>query len=186
MKNLFGKTLVVLIFIFSLLLFAMSSAVYLTHTNWRAKAEAEAKKVTAANAKLEDSGTTPGLRSIYNELKSEIDGEENLRNQVIEALASEVNQRKDEYEKYRTEIEEQEKELAKNSVDMLRYTIALLTYRIKADELVVKVQNERNARIRAMHEYVNNMNKIEDLKQQIMTLQKRERSLTLEQKAPGN
>ena len=182
MKNLFGKTLVVLIFIFSLLLFAMSGAVYMTHTNWRAKAEAEEKKVVAATAKLEDSGTTLGYRSQYKQLEEEIEIEEALRDQVVDALASEVNQRKEEYETYCATIKEQEDKLAHHSVEMLRFTIFMLKSRIQADDLVVKVQNERNARIRAMHEYINNMNKREDLNQQISTLQKRARSLTLSQK----
>ena len=186
MKNLFGKTLVVLIFIFSLLLFVMSGAVYMTHTNWRAKAEAEAKKVAAATAKLEDSDTSLGYRSLYKQLDEDIKLEEGLRDQVVDALASEVNQRKEEYETNFATIKEQEEKLARNSINMLKYTIFMLKSRIKADEVVVKVQNERNARIRAMHEYINNMNKIEDLNQQILTLQKRERSLTLDQKAPEN
>lgn len=184
MKNLFGKTLVVLIFIFSLLLFAMSSAVYMTHTNWRAKAEAEAKKVAAATAKLEDSDAGLGYRSRYKLLEEEIELEEGLRDQVVDALASEVNQRKEEYEGYCATVKEQEAKLAHHSIEMLRFTIYMLKARIQADELIVKVQNERNSRIRAMHEYINNMNKIEDLNQQILTLQKRERSLTLDQKTP--
>jgi len=186
MKNLFGKTLVVLIFIFSLLLFAMSGAVYMTHTNLRAKAEAEAKKVAAATAQLEDSDSGPGFRSRYKQLEEEIELEEALRDHVVAALTSEVNQRKEEYEGYRATVKEQEDKFAHHSIEMLRFTIFMLKSRIQADELVVKVQNERNSRIRAMHEYINNMNKIEDLTQQILTLQKRERSLTLDQKTPEN
>lgn len=186
MKNLFGKTLVVLIFICSLLLFAMSGAVYMTHTNWREKAEQKDKKIVVANAKLNDSDKGPGLRSLYKQLEEEIELEEALRDHVVDALKSEVNQRKEEYEKYRTDIRKQEEKLASNSIRMLQHAIFMLKFRIQADEKVVSVQNERNARIRAMHEYISNMNKIEDLNQQILTLQKRERSLTLDQKTPEN
>lgn len=186
MKNLFGKTLVVLIFIFSLLLFAMSGAMYMTHTNWRDKAEQKDKKIVVANAKLNDSEKGPGLRSIYQQLQEEIEMEEALRNHVVDALRSEVNQRKEEYEQYRTDAKKQEEKLASNSTKMLQHAIYMLKCRIQADEKLVSTQNERNARIRAMHEYINNMNKIEDLNQQILTLQKRERSLTLDQKTPEN
>lgn len=173
MKNLFGKTLVVLIFMFSLILLTMSGAVYMTHTNWRARAEKVTKEVQDAEQQLS------GLRQQNDTLVKAIEEEEKLRDLVVAALTAEVESRKAEYTAYTEECEKQDKEIRQNSETMMEYSLFLLKARILADDALVRVQNERNERIRAMHEYVNNMNRIEDLNQQILTLEKRARSLAV-------
>lgn len=183
MKNLFGKTLVVLIFMFSLILLAMSGAIYMTHTNWRIKAENCAKEVQAATAVLEGTDSKTGYRQQSLLLDTAIGDEEALRDHVVGALASEVSNRKAENEAYLAEIKKQEKEIRDQSVTMLKYTLFMLKARVQADDTLVKVQNERNERVRTVHEYVKNMNQIEDLTQQIQTLEKRARSLTIDQQA---
>ncbi len=175
MKNLFGKTLVVLIFMFSLILLTMSGAVYMTHTNWRARAEKVTKEVQDAEQQLS------GLRQQNDTLVKAIEEEEKLRDLVVAALTAEVENRKAEYTAYTEECKKQDKEIRQNSETMMEYSLFLLKARILADDALVRVQNERNERIRAMHEYVNNMNRIEDLNQQILTLEKRARSLAVKQ-----
>ena len=175
MKNLFGKSLVILIFMFSLILLTMSGAVYMTHTNWRERAENVTKEVQNAEQQLES------LRKQNDTLVKAIEEEEKLRDLVVAALTAEVENRKAEYTAYTDECEKQNKEIRQNSETMMRITLFLLKTRILADDALVRVQNERNERIRAMHEYVNNMNRIEDLSQQILTLEKRERSLAAKQ-----
>ncbi|MDO4628066.1 MAG: hypothetical protein Q4C70_02665 [Planctomycetia bacterium] len=181
MKNLFGKTLVVLIFMFSLMLLAMSGAIYMTHTNWRAKTEKVTEQVQEATAVLEGSASSMGLRKQDKVLKASIEDEENLRNQVVVALAAEVNERKAENDQYLVEVKKQEKDIRDQSITMLKYTLVMLKARIQADNTLIQVQNERNARIRTVHEYVKNMNQIEDLNQQILALEKRARSLVFNQ-----
>lgn len=178
MKNLFGKTLVVLIFTFSLALMTMSGAIYMTHNNWRLRAENVEKEVQAATAKLEGDGSKTGLRTQYVALQKSIDDEEQLRTRIAEALESEVSSRRAEYDSYQETVKKQDKDIRAQLNEMTRYTLALLKMRIVADDTLVKIQNERNERIRSVHEYVRNMNQIEDLTQQIQTLEKRARSLT--------
>ncbi len=182
MKNLFGKTLVVLIFMFSLMLLAMSGAVYMTHTNWRAKTEKVTEQVQNATAVLDGNDFSMGLRKQDKVLKASIEDEEELRNQVVAALVAEVNERKAENDQYLTEVKKLEKDYRDQSVAMLKYTLVMLKARILADNILIQVQNERNARIRTVHEYVKNMNQIEDLTQQIQALEKRARSLVFNQR----
>lgn len=177
MKNLFGKTLVVLIFMFSLVLLVMSGAIYMTHTNWRAKAEMLTKEVSEATVILDGTGVNPGYRQQAIYLQTAIDDEEMLRDKIAAALTAEVTERKAEYAAYQEEITKQSKEIRQNTITMLKYTLFMLKARITSNDSLVKVQNVRNERIRAMHEYVKNMNQLEDLNQQIKILEKRERSL---------
>ncbi len=179
MKNLFGKTLVVLIFTFSLALLSMSGIVYMTHTDWRARAEALEKDVQAASKKIEGDGTQVGYRAQNIQLKHAVEDEEALRLQVVGALESEVKNRQAEYDGYQELVQKQDKELRTHVNEMTRYTLALLKLRVTADDTLIRMQNERNERIRSVHEYVRNMNQIEDLSQQIQTLEKRARGLTL-------
>ncbi len=182
MKNLFGKTLVVLIFMFSLMLLVASGAVYMTHTDWRDRAEKLTKEVEQAAGILDGSGRNIGYRRQNAQLQSAIEDEEKLRDQVVAALAKEVENRQSEYDAYLETKKKNEKETAAQLNKLVQLTLFMLKARVMSDDTLIKVQNERNERIRVMREYVKNMNQIEDLNQQIIALQKRARSLTIDQK----
>lgn len=182
MKNLFGKTLVVLIFMFSLMLLVMSGAIYMTHTDWRDRAEKLTKEVEHASGILEGSGSKVGYRQQNSQLQAAIEDEEKLRDRVVAALTSEVENRQGEYESYLETRTKNEKETSAHLNKLVQLTLFMIKARTASDDTLIKVQNERNERIRVMHEYVKNMNQIEDLNQQIIALQKRARSLTIDQK----